>query len=637
MSTWSYPRRGVAHTKTGLLPSEAGGQPGRYPFRGLTSPKGLTVLLGLALCAPVLGANQPGFPSKLRIAVAQVGLSPDLEANLRKILRYVDDAARQHARVVVFPEGALRTLPEEPDPQSHAVYLTLSRAARQHRVYLILGAYHLPGRERGRNVMKVIDPQGQEIFHYTKLYDENLGTIPETFLVDGVRASGVICADRWLRSVAELPVMEGAQIVFELSGNLRKEWVESLEWFWYVPWALRNQVFVVFANTAYNPEGPGSGHGHSAIIRPNGQVLAAIPDDRESLLIADIDPNEATRQEALRRYTHPVLGPFWQSGRAISRSQPPNRAEWPSETSPEISIQVTAAQIAVAPSVDKNLERMRAAIIQAAREGSDVVVFPELAVSGWDEQLIRKLSPAILRKAHELLQELARQHHIWVIYGAPKPVDASGSQPGWANAAYVVDDQGRRATEYEQIVVSRPGLFRAGRCPERMRFRIKGVPATVTLGREILWSELAELSAFSGVQLLFHLAYIRPEDGWTSLTWQQIQIGYASFLTFTTVVNAARSSDPPAIGGTAIWDDLRGREEIRAALGRASLPLAAEPVELFTHWGANRVRQLGGEPGLIHARRTVNRKNPLPYPRYNRRMIPWYERGAELLRQCPSP
>ncbi len=605
--------------------------------RGAVGLTGLLLAPSFLLLSPFANASHElSPPSNLRIALAQIGVSDELRENLEKVLHYVEQAARQRARVVVFPEGTLRPLPPRTDPESEAVYSKLKDAANDYGIYIIFGAYRTSPASRGQNLMAVLNPEGEEIFHYTKLYDDNAGPIPGTFRIDGISASAVICSDRWLRAVAELPVMEGAQIVFELSGNFRKEWVEPLGWFWYVPWALRNQVFVAFANTAYTTEGPGSGHGHSAVIGPDGEVLAALPDDRESLLIVDIDPRQATRQEALRRYTHPVLGLYWQAGREISRREHRSPPKWPSESSPGAAIRVSAAQIAVSASLEANLERMRAAVVEAADQGSDVVVFPELALSGWEEAGIGRLSFAALTKAHEQLEQLARGHRIWLVYGAPKPLPGSGSGPGWANAAYVVDDRGRRVTEYEQMVVERPHLFRAGRCPERMHFQIKGIRAVVTLGREILWNELAELAAFGGAQVQFHLAYTRPEQRWSELTWQQVQMCYASFFTFSTIVNAASVSEPPAIGGTAIWDDLRGREEIRAALGRASLPPAGEPVELFTHWGANRVRHLSGAPGIIHAKRTVNNRNPLPYPRYNRRMVPWYELGARIIRQCRS-
>ena len=112
-------------------------------------------------------------------------------------------------------------------------------------------------------------------------------------------AGAIICADRWLRGVEELPIQQGAQISIELSNNFASEWVPALEWYWYVPRALRNNVWVIFANSA---SGAGkSGHGHSAIIAPDGRIVASVADDRETMIVADIDPALATRAEALAR------------------------------------------------------------------------------------------------------------------------------------------------------------------------------------------------------------------------------------------------------------------------------------------------------------------------------------------------
>ena len=87
-----------------------------------------------------------------------------------------------------------------------------------------------------------------------------------------------------------------------------------------------------------------------------------------------------------------------------------------------------------------------------------------------------------------------------------------------------------------------------------MWFRVKGVPAVVTIGRDALWTELAELAAVAGTQIHVHLDHDPANDHDAALRRLQVWSNMASFQTFTATVNVV---------GSAIWDDLRDAEERR--------------------------------------------------------------------------
>ena len=63
--------------------------------------------------------------------------------------------------------------------------------------------------------------------------------------------------------------MDGARVLIECSNNFANEWLPELEWFWYVPRALRNGCYVLLVNSARKRDLPG--HGHSAVIAPDGR------------------------------------------------------------------------------------------------------------------------------------------------------------------------------------------------------------------------------------------------------------------------------------------------------------------------------------------------------------------------------
>ena len=91
---------------------------------------------------PLTAAPQP--PSSLRVAVAQIGIVSRSQDNLRKILQFIDKAADDKCRVVVFPEGALRELKAPDDPETVAALQTVSQAAARRQIYVMLGAFSVP-------------------------------------------------------------------------------------------------------------------------------------------------------------------------------------------------------------------------------------------------------------------------------------------------------------------------------------------------------------------------------------------------------------------------------------------------------------------------------------------------------------
>lgn len=568
-------------------------------------------------------AGTPGPSPSLgpwRLGVAQIRIEDRLSGNLAKILKFIPRAAEEGCRAVVFPEGALVGGAGEEPAEVDRAWATIREAASSAGIYVILGGkWHFRSGGRPRNWMAAADPAGREIFRYEKLYDRRDAPLPRTFQVGTTSAGAMICADRWLRGVEELPIMEGAGLSFELSNNYESEWVPALEWYWNVPRALRNGVYVVFANSA----GPGK-HGHSAVIAPDGSIVAAVGTE-ERLLTAPIDPDRATRAEALRRRQHAQVGRFWEAGLRLLSGGSEAAASAAPYVSPEIEVRLAAAQMACSGEVSENLETMAALIREAAAGGADVVAFPERAVTGGREES----QESILARALDRLRACAREAKITTVFGTPW---VEGGRR--YNSAFALGPDGSVLTRYDQLVVDRPGPFAPGSAPRSMWFRVKGVPAVVTLGRDGLWSEIAELSSLAGAQLRLHLSYDSETGPRASLRRLQIGANLASFGTFTATVNAASPeglSHPgaPADGGSALWEDLHARDEIKLALKGERRP-GHEKMTIYSPFSANCLERAGSEPRILTSTQRVNGSNPHRSARFCPKMAPWYAAGARL-------
>ncbi|MCI0628855.1 MAG: carbon-nitrogen hydrolase family protein [Acidobacteria bacterium] len=562
-----------------------------------------------------------------------MALEASLAENRDKIIRFINKAKSQSCRLAVFPEAALTGPPETEVSEISDAVSSIKQAADELDIYVMFGCARTKKAEGGRalfagNWMLVIDPEGREVLNYKKLFDVPTAKMPDPFYVDGVPCSAMICADRWLRGVEELPVMKGAKVVFELSHNHDTEWVSELQWYWYVPRAIRNSTYVVFANTADPLQTSGRpaylypAHGHSTVIQPDGTRLLAAGGEPDQLLVANIDVSKASRQQAVTRRNNTAFKPFWESGLRLMGGESLEVETFKPFVSPEVNVRLAAAQMASSRSPAENLARMQSMIRTARSKGADVVVFPELAVTGALDEDIAKADQALSDKALRSVQRSAIAERIYVIFGMPYLVDGKKR-----NSAFVIGPDGKLLTRYDQLAVDRPQLFNAGSSPGSMWFRIKGVPSIVSIGEDAVWSELAELAAVAGAQMHFHISYDQDISEEGKLRRTQLWANLASYRTLTLTVNAAAPAklnhpSAKANGESAIWGDVVvQREKTRS------------DIDLFSPFSADRLIKAGFDEEIIYATERVSKENPHVQllRSKNPQMANWYTLGARIM------
>jgi predicted amidohydrolase len=222
--------------------------------------------------------------------------------NRDKMANYIRQAKDRGCRLVIFPERALHFTTDVPLAEVEAAIDHLRIVSDEANIYSVICSWRHDG-VKPHNQFVVADPDGKIIHTYNKIWsDDRFTEAPGLFAVDGVLCCGTICADRWVRSVEELPAMAGAKILIECSNNYDNEWIDELGWYWYVPRALRNNAFVIFSNTSadsYMRPADLPGHGHTAVVAPDGRLLAAAGDVGERLLVVNLDLAEASQSSAL--------------------------------------------------------------------------------------------------------------------------------------------------------------------------------------------------------------------------------------------------------------------------------------------------------------------------------------------------
>jgi predicted amidohydrolase len=577
------------------------------------------------------GCETPSARPSLTVAVVQQAREPELAANRDKIVRFLGQAQARNCRLVIFPEDALGSPVGTSNEDLEKAVDVIREAARAHAVYAIFcSSFVIPGFAPGRrgHCLRVIGPDGRLLLRFPKLIcnlaPSDPHRAPGVFYVDGIPCCAMICADRWLRGFEELPVALGAKILIDCSANARKEWIPEFAWYLPVTRALRNNVYAIFCNMGEHPQGLDERrHGHSAIVNPDGTFAAAADDAGDRMLVATLDPAQADAAEAHRRHHHPVFQPYWDLGRRLLLGETAQVAQPAPYVSPQVAITIAAAQMACSREVSANLDRMTQIIGEAAVNRADVVVFPEVAVTGAQAEDVAGAEPAVLEEALTTIQSEAKRRQITVVFGMPHVEGAKRT-----NCAFVVGPDGSLLTRYAQMVVDRRDLFEQGADPKAMWFRVKGVPAVVTIGSDARWNEIGELAALRGAELLFNLAYDSASSDAAALRRTQFWVQLASFCTFSATVNAADPADlarpsAPADGGSCIWEDFNGHR--KTPTGK---------VEVFSQYSACRVVSADRAQEILYAKRTMPKLNSffgrLVARRYPH-LEPWYYLGARIV------
>ncbi len=260
----------------------------------------------------------------MKIACVQTDVVfADVDANLKRVLEWIDEAGKASADLVVFPECMLCGYSYESRdeavsnalPIDDPVFLKIAQAASANQLNVTIGFLEVQdqrlfnssaligcgGKDRTGNDV----PQGV-IGIYRKIHLPHLGVdrfvdrgdIPYRVLMAGdVRIGLAICYDSSFPEPMRVLGMEGADVI-----ALGTNWpVGAMRTAEIVPSArsMENHLFFVAANRV-GTEGGFEFCGRSSICGPDGVVLAASQDANETMLIADVDPEQARNKRIER-------------------------------------------------------------------------------------------------------------------------------------------------------------------------------------------------------------------------------------------------------------------------------------------------------------------------------------------------
>jgi predicted amidohydrolase len=250
-----------------------------------------------------------GLGRKFKIAAIQFCSNEDKARNLKLVDKFIGNAVKDNARVVVLPEmfnccGHTKVMVEKAEDIPGRTINFLSDKARTHKIYIVCGSVFEKVRNRMvHNTSVIVGPSGEILVKYSKIHlfdvdiqdkirykeSENVvaGHKIVTANMGGVDIGLSICYDLRFCELFRSLALNGAKVIFipsaftETTGEYHWEPLIKAR-------AIENQVFVVAANQIGTSPNDITCHGKSMIVDPWGRVLAKAKDN-ENVITAMID------------------------------------------------------------------------------------------------------------------------------------------------------------------------------------------------------------------------------------------------------------------------------------------------------------------------------------------------------------
>jgi len=269
---------------------------------------------------------RPGMNPTLTVAVVQLEAKmADKDANLRKVLDFIEKAAAKKAELVVFPEMCLTgytcgaelektaTLFELAEPIPGPSANSITKAARENNIYVIVGMPEVSTEFLGQihNSALFTGPEGI-VGVYRKIHLVNFPSFPtvrETHwgfspgteipvwkIKQGWKIGINICYDQGCPEIPRIQAIKGADVIVCISAG-----PTELKDAWYMTnqvRAMENTVFIVYSNFVGKQWGNVSFFGGAMIIKPTGEFEAKGPVDEEAMITARLEAKTLSNARA---------------------------------------------------------------------------------------------------------------------------------------------------------------------------------------------------------------------------------------------------------------------------------------------------------------------------------------------------
>lgn len=163
------------------------------------------------------------------------------------------------------------------------------------------------------------------------------------------------------------------------------------------------------------------------------------------------------------------------------------------------NITVSAVQMRTNCTLEENTKKICRYIQDLAAAETQVVVFPECAITGYEGLDFRAMDPGPVVKAQKTVAEACKKAQVWAIVGTP---DWQGEK--LYNTALVIDDKGRTVERYNKV-------FLAEKWPDPgdhiAVFDVAGIRCGLIICHDERYPELVRLQAMKDARIIFYISH----------------------------------------------------------------------------------------------------------------------------------
>lgn len=243
----------------------------------------------------------------IRVATCQFSVGANVKRNATQMVRQIDEAQKEGADVVHFPEAALSGYAGvdlaswEGFDWGRLVAETgrIQAAAKANKVWVILGSAHrLSGKRLPHNCLYAIDPKGKVVDRYDKCFctqgdlrHYTCGDHLTTFLINGVRCGLLICYDVRFPELYRAYTKLKTQLVFHSFYNARKQAANIHTSI--MPTTVRARAATNYTWVSANNSSGYYQSWSSFLTQPDGAVLKTLPRHRAGVTVNTVDTGQA--------------------------------------------------------------------------------------------------------------------------------------------------------------------------------------------------------------------------------------------------------------------------------------------------------------------------------------------------------
>ncbi len=409
----------------------------------------------------ILSLAIPAVAAPLTIASVQMEVTENLEVNLARMLKGMEEAKGAGARVVLFPEMVLSgfsasaiemnwdALPE--------AETKIAAAAKALNIYALYGVATESGREKPFNSAILVGPDGEEVTRYHKMFPEGWFTPGDHlayFKVDGVPCTMMICHDERFPELTRIPALAGAKVCFYISYEINRLSSAKQKMEGYRAQlqarAMENGIWVAQSNGVGPLGGAKSvSMGQSRVVNSGGTVVKELPAMVDAMLVVTIDPDGARRGNVRETKRQPALQAWYQSAFGLLETQRPPQSAMEKTT-------VRVAQMRTVPvkwELETNFATFLKYIAEADEQDAEIFITPEGWLDGYAAPDKDSTPERILGIAQDLQEspymqrvaKEAKERNMWICFGF------TSLEGGKAyNAAGLWSDQGELVGVYHK-------------------------------------------------------------------------------------------------------------------------------------------------------------------------------------------